>query len=238
MYPAKMQSFRYPPTATSAAPSATAPGWPGTQPFPVTVALPLGHPSAKAPGVALGCPRDAAPLGAAGSPPRGAPAAGPESPFQRQQHLQIPLQGQSQSPCRKCPVGGDGSLHPGWHLCPALAPGQPWHCPAPLQDRDTAQGPGASTATAWTRGRAGAGGPITTHLQLCLLDTHRPQAKQTANTCSKCSINYAAQRAAAPHALLDLPGSSARILPLHHSTGWAPATRPWPSAPLSRCLNN
>lgn len=51
---------------------------------------------------------------------------------------------------------------------------QPWHCPAPLQDRDGGQGTGASTAVAWTRDRDGAGGPTATQLQLCLLDAHRP----------------------------------------------------------------
>lgn len=50
------------------------------------------------------------------------PAVGPNSPLQRQQHLQVTLQGQSQSPCGRCPVKGDGSLHPGWPLCPS--PGQ------------------------------------------------------------------------------------------------------------------
>lgn len=161
---------------------------------------------------------------------------GPKNPFQRQQHLQIPLQGQSQSPCRRRPVGSDGSLHPVQPLCHALARGQLWHCPAPLQDMGTGQGTGASAAMAWTRGRARAGGPIA--IQLHLLDTHRPRAKQIANTCSKCSINYTAQRASAPHTLLGVPGSSARILPLHCSTSWAPATQPRPPAPLSRRLNN
>lgn len=100
-----------------------------------------------------------------------APAVGPKNAFQRQQHLQIPPQGQSQSPCR-CPVGGDGSLHPAQPLCHALARGQPWHCPAPLQDMDTGQGMGASVAMAWKRGRARAGGPIA--IQLRLLDMHWP----------------------------------------------------------------
>lgn len=81
MCPAKTQSFGYPLTATSAALSATAPGWPGTQPFPATAALLLSHPSAKALGVALGCPRDAAPLGAAGSPPRGCTCCGARKSF-------------------------------------------------------------------------------------------------------------------------------------------------------------
>lgn len=44
MYPDKMQSFGYHLTAMSAAPSAMAPGWPGTQPFPAAVALDLAIP--------------------------------------------------------------------------------------------------------------------------------------------------------------------------------------------------
>ena len=100
------------------------------------------------------------------------------------------------------------------------------------------QGMGASMAVTWTRGRAGAGGPIATQLQLHLLHMHQPRAKQIANTYSKYSVNSAAQRVMALHALLGLPGSSARILPLHSSTGQALAAQPQPSVPFSQCLNN
>lgn len=170
------------------------------------------------------------PRGAAVAPPRGCTCARPESLFQRQQHPQIPLLEQSWCPCRRCGVGDDNSLHLGQSLCPAPALGQPWHSPAPLQDRDTGQGTGASMAMAWTSDRARAGGPITTQVQLFLPNTHQPQGKQTQNTSSTCSINYTAERTAAPHALLDLPRSSARILPLQHSTNSCPA-------PVHSCLH-
>lgn len=168
------------------------------------------------------------PRGAVGSPPRGCTCARPESLFQRQQHPQIPLLGQSQCPCRRCGVGDDNSLHPGRPLCAALALGQPWHSPAPLQDRYTGQRPGASMAMPWTRDRDRAGVPITTQVQLCLSNTHQPQAKQTPNICSTCSVNYAAESTAAPHALLNLLSSSARILPLQRSTDQPLAARPQP----------
>lgn len=103
----------------------------------------LGHPSAKPQEWLWMAPEMLHPQEQLDHLQGAVPAVGPNSPLQRQQHLQVTLQGQSQSPCGRCPVKGDGSLHPGWPLCPSPGHG--------AMERDQ-HSRGMDNRQSWSRG--------------------------------------------------------------------------------------